>query len=215
MKINQQTTAVIFFALLISPFAFSSSELPWVFVKSEAGIIIHKRAHREGLVEIRAQMQTPTTYSGFLSLLEDSQNVPNWVDNVSESRVLRQISATENIVYTLFKAPWPARDRDMVTYSKYTIENDQFILSIKDASTYLPREPGYIRIYNVKALWTLQPLNNSNTYITYTAYANAGGILPNWLMNKLSISSALNTFKRLREQLPKYQSQQHPNLPSE
>jgi hypothetical protein len=188
---------------------------PWQFVKSEDGIIIDKRPHSEGLVEIRAQMQTPTTYSGFLLLLEDSENVPNWIDNVSQSRVLMQISAAENIVYTQFKAPWPARDRDMVTYSKYSIEDGQFVLSIKDASNYLAKESGYIRIYDVDARWTLQPLTNGNTYITYTAYANAGGILPNWLMNKLSIGSALSTFKGLKEQLPKYQGQQHPNLPSE
>jgi hypothetical protein len=56
---------------------------PWQFVKSEDGIVIDKRPHSEGLVEIRAQMQTPTSYSGFLLLLEDSDNVPNWLDNVS------------------------------------------------------------------------------------------------------------------------------------
>ena len=156
---------------------------PWQFVKSEDGIVIDKRPHSEGLVEIRAKMQTPTSYSGFLLLLEDSDNVPNWIDNVSESQVLMQISETENIVYTQFKAPWPARNRDMVTYSQYSVEDGQFVLSIKDASNYLAKESGYIRIYDVDALWTLQPLTNGNTYITYTAYANAGGILPNWLMN--------------------------------
>ncbi|MEZ8814248.1 hypothetical protein AB6E02_02260 [Vibrio cyclitrophicus] len=171
---------------------------PWQFVKSEDGIVIDKRPHSEGLVEIRAKMQTPTSYSGFLLLLEDSDNVPNWIDNVSESQVLMQISETENIVY-----------------SQYSVEDGQFVLSIKDASNYLAKESGYIRIYDVDALWTLQPLTNGNTYITYTAYANAGGILPNWLMNKLSIGSALSTFKGLKEQLPKYQGQQHPHLPSE
>ena len=74
-------------------------------------------------------MQVETSYSGFLLLLEDSDNVPNWIDNVSHSEVLMQISANENIVYTQFKAPWPARDRDMVTYSKYEVEEGQFTLS--------------------------------------------------------------------------------------
>ncbi|NOJ11721.1 START domain-containing protein [Vibrio splendidus] len=203
------------FALGLCALSTLTYASPWQFVKSEDGIIIDKRPHSEGLVEIRAQMQTPTTYSGFLLLLEDSENVPNWIDNVSQSRVLMQISEAENIVYTQFKAPWPARDRDMVTYSKYSIEDGQFVLSIKDASNYLAKESGYIRIYDVDARWTLQPLTNGNTYITYTAYANAGGILPNWLMNKLSIGSALSTFKGMKEQLPKYQGQQHPNLPSE
>ncbi|MEZ9071259.1 START domain-containing protein [Vibrio splendidus] len=187
---------------------------PWQFVKSEDGITIHKRNHGNGLVEVRAQMQVETSYSGFLLLLEDSDNIPNWIDNVSNSEVLMQISSNENIVYTQFKAPWPARDRDMVTYSSYGVEDNQFTLTIKDASNYLAKEPGYIRIKEVDALWTLDALTNGFTHISYTAYANAGGILPDWLMNRLSANNAFSTFNKLKSQLPKYQGQQHPNLPS-
>jgi len=185
---------------------------PWTFVKSDDGITIHKRDHGNGLVEIRAQMQVETSYSGFLLLLEDSDNVPNWIDNVSHTEVLMQISANENIVYTQFKAPWPARDRDMLTYSKYEVEEGQFTLTIKDASNYLAKESGYIRIRDVDAIWTLQPLTNGFTHINYIAYANAGGILPDWLMNRLSANNAFNTFQKLKRQLPKYQGKQHPNL---
>lgn len=199
-------------ALGLCLFSALSYATPWQFVKSENGITIHKRNHGNGLVEVRAQMQVETSYSGFLLLLEDSDNVPNWIDNVSHSEVLMQISSNENIVYTQFKAPWPARDRDMVTYSKYEVEDGQFTLTIKDASNYLAKESGYIRINEVDALWVLQPLTNGLTHITYTAYANAGGILPDWLMNRLSANNAFSTFKKLKDQLPKYQGQQHPNL---
>lgn len=193
-------------------FSALSYATQWQFVKSESGITIHKRNHGNGLVEVRAQMQVETSYSGFLLLLEDSDNVPNWIDNVSHSEVLMQFSSNENIVYTQFKAPWPARDRDMVTYSKYEVKDGQFTLAIKDASNYLAKESGYIRINEVDALWVLQPLTNGLTHITYTAYANAGGILPDWLMNRLSANNAFSTFKKLKDQLPKYQGQQHPNL---
>ncbi len=75
----------------------------WQFDSDNDGITIYTREHTDGLVEIRAQMFTPTTYSAFLTLLEDSENVPNWIDNASHSRVLRQISISENIVYTSLK----------------------------------------------------------------------------------------------------------------
>ncbi|MGB1319813.1 MAG: START domain-containing protein [Vibrio gallaecicus] len=195
--------------------AFAQTPLPWLFATSENGITLHKRHHTDGLIEIRAQTFAQTSYSGFLLLLEDSKNVPKWIDNVENSYVLQQISENENIVYTQFLAPWPAKDRDMVTYSRYQIEDGQFVLTIKDASSYLPLQPGYIRILGVKAQWVLQPLDNGTTHITYTAYADPGGALPDWLSNKLSVSGALSTFKGLKEQLPKYQNKQHPNLPKE
>ncbi|MGF1754809.1 START domain-containing protein [Vibrio makurazakiensis] len=201
--------------LIVSFHSTAEQTNPWLFVTSENGITIHKRPHSDGLVEIKAQMQAKTTYSGFLLLLEDSANVPNWIDRVSMSEVLKQLSTNENIVYTQFSAPWPARDRDMVTYSKYELGNGQFELTITDASTYIEKRSGYLRISKVEALWVLQPLNSGTTHITYTAFADPGGILPDWLSNKLSVAGALSTFQGLREQLPKYQNSQHPNLPLE
>ncbi|WP_394246702.1 START domain-containing protein [Vibrio profundi] len=193
---------------------YASATQPWLFVKSEDGIILHKRPHSDGLIEIKAQMQVNTSYSGFLLLLEDTPNIPNWIENASKSEVLVQLSSNENIVYTQFRAPWPARDRDMVTYSKYEVGNGQFELKIEDASTYLAKNEDYLRITKVNALWVLQPLTSGTTHITYTAFADPGGILPDWLANKLSISAALSTFQGLRAHLPNYQHLQHPNLPS-
>ncbi|GLO59957.1 hypothetical protein MACH09_04650 [Vibrio sp. MACH09] len=193
--------------LLAEPFAY------WKFDSNRNGISIYSREHSDGLVEIRAQMFTPTSYGAFLSLLEDSKNVPNWIANVSSSQVLKQISATENIVYTQFAAPWPATNRDMVTYSKYSIEDSAFTLSIKDAplSTFPPQQ-GYVRIHSVTATWLLQKLTNGLTVIEYTAFAHPGGDLPDWLINKLAIESARETFEGLRAQLPNYQTRSHPQI---
>ncbi len=188
----------------------SISNLPWKLAKSEDGIRIHTREHQGGLIEIRAQMLVKTNYQAFLVLLEDSNNLPNWVDNVSESRVLEQLSPSENIVYTKFAAPWPAKDRDMVTYSRYQRLDGAFQLEIKDASTQYPEQEGYVRIKSVEANWTLEKLTNGLTHINYTAYADPGGLLPDWLANKLSISGAFNTFAALKRQLPEYQNRQHP-----
>lgn len=185
----------------------------WQFEGDNDGISIYSREHSDGLVEVRAQMFAPTSYGAFLTLLEDSKNVPNWIDNVSHSRVVTQLSANENIVYTQFAAPWPALDRDMVTYSKYTIDEIGFTLQIEDApSSTLPEQDDYIRIRNVDATWSLQKLTNGTTLIEYTAFANPGGILPDWIINNLTKESARNTFENLRQQLPQYQQYSHPNI---
>ena len=198
---------------LIAPSVDAEPSSSWQFEGSNDGISIYSREHSDGLIEVRAQMFTPTSYGAFLTLLEDSENVPNWIDNVSHSRVLSQISASENVVYTQFSAPWPARDRDMVTYSKYTIDEIGFTLQIEDApSSALPQQDGYIRIRNVDAVWSLQKLTNGTTLIEYTAFANPGGILPDWIINNLTKESARNTFENLRQQLPEYQQYNHPNI---
>ncbi|MBY8091797.1 START domain-containing protein [Vibrio fluvialis] len=201
--------------LLLLPmisWAETAQPVPWEMAKNQDGITIQTRKHRDGLVEIRAQMFVNTTYAAFMTLLEDSSNVPNWIDNVDSSRVLKQISDNENIVYTRFAAPWPARDRDMVTYSQFKQFAGALVLTIKDASDQYPEQEGFVRIKAVKATWTLEKLTNGMTHIDYTAFADPGGMLPNWLANKLSVSSAFNTFEGLRTQLPDYQNKLHPHV---
>ncbi|KJY82147.1 hypothetical protein TW81_14990 [Vibrio galatheae] len=198
--------SIVVFAICTASFSSAKPVANWKFESDENGITIYSREHSDGLVEIRARMFAPTSYNAFLALLEDTENVPNWIDNVSHSRVIRKISESENIVYTQFSAPWPAKDRDMVTYSRYKIDDIGFTLDIQDAPpASLPEQEGYIRITAVKATWTLQKLNTGNTLIEYIAYADPGGALPDWLANKLAKESARNTFEGLRAQLPNYQ----------
>ncbi|WP_417869186.1 START domain-containing protein [Vibrio furnissii] len=202
-------------ALWILPMLSWANDAPpiaWHMAKSDNGITIQTRKHRDGLVEIRAQMLVPTTYAAFMNLLENSSNLPNWIDHVASSRVLKQISDHENIVYTRFSAPWPARDRDMVTYSQFQQFPGSLVLTIEDASDQYPEKEGFVRIKAVKATWVLEKLTNGMTHIDYTAFADPDGMLPNWLANKLSVSSAFNTFEALREQLPKYQGKRHPHV---
>ncbi|MDE1326394.1 START domain-containing protein [Vibrio aestuarianus] len=198
--------------VLFSITASAAPSLEWQFIKTDNGITLHSRNHSDGLVEIRTQMFVPTSYSAFLLLLEDSERVPKWIDNVSHSKVLKQLSANENVVYTQFSAPWPAKDRDMVTYSQYALKDGALRLEIYDAPNYLPEQSGYIRITQVKANWTLQKLTDGMTHIEYIAFANPGGALPDWLVNKLSVNSAFATFQGLRRELPAYQGKPHPNL---
>ncbi len=200
-------------ALLFSALVNAKQINQWEFDSDDDGIIIYSREHKEGLVEISAQMFTPTSYGAFLTLLEDSENVPNWINNASHSRVLNQISVNENIVYTQFSAPWPVKDRDMVTYSRYWLDDLGFNIIIQDApKDALAQQDEYIRIHSVEARWTLQKLNDGTTSIQYRAFANAGGLLPTWLMNRLSKESARTTFNNLRQQLPNYQQHTHPNI---
>ncbi|KIP69836.1 hypothetical protein SN13_09795 [Vibrio alginolyticus] len=200
-------------ATLISAGTDASANENWQFESDKNGITIYSREHSDGLVEIRARMFTPTSYGAFLTLLEDSDNIPNWIDNASHSQVLNQISATENIVYTQFKAPWPAKNRDMVTYSKYWVDELGFTIEIKSApDSYLAEQNGYVRIRSVDATWELQKLTNDTTLVEYKAFADPGGLLPNWLINKLSKESAWATFSNLRKELPEYQQYSHPQI---
>ncbi|MCW8346921.1 START domain-containing protein [Vibrio sp. ZSDZ65] len=185
---------------------------PWLVSYNQDAITLYKREHKDGLVEIRVHADVETTFSGFLLLFEDTEHVPTWLHNVDQTKVLSQLSVNENIVYTTFAAPWPALDRDMVTYSRYYQQGKRFVLEIRDASEYLAKQAGFIRITQVKSRWELTKLGDGQVFIMYTAFADPGGALPDWLVNQLAIDGAIETFKGLKREIRHYQHLSHPNI---
>ncbi len=184
----------------------------WLIVDHVDGITLYQREHQDGLVEIRVDARIKTSFAAFMLMLEDAQRVPHWLHNVDSTQVLSQLSPTENIVYTTFLAPWPATNRDMVTYSSYLVDDKQLILDIQDASTYLSVQPGYIRITDVRSQWILTKLRDGDTLIVYTAFANPNGALPTWLVNDLARDGAIKTFQGLKKEIGRYQSLTHPMI---
>lgn len=191
---------------IVAPTFHVFAENHWQAVSVDNGVIIHKREAALGLIEVRVQTITHTSFRGFLNLLNDTKNLSLWVSHAKEAHILKRISETENIVQTIFSAPWPASDRDMVTYSQYfTPDKNTLILNVKDARSSYPKQKELVRITDVSANWTLQKLNNGMTHISYTAYANPQGILPIRLANKITIDSVRATFLNLKKRLPLYQ----------
>ncbi|OEF23704.1 START domain-containing protein [Vibrio rumoiensis] len=198
---------------LLCSFSVLAEIEPWQPYKQESGIFISQREHDNGLVEIRATTEISTSLSSFLFLLQDVDRAPQWLDGIEKTQVLQQITPDKNIVYTLFRAPWPVKDRDMVTFSQfYQTSSNQFAIEIKSDDAYLPNQDGRIRIRDVNAMWILTKLDNGKTKIDYEAYADPGGILPTWLVNDLARKGALKTFQNLKQILPEYQKKQHPDL---
>ncbi|PAJ76060.1 hypothetical protein CJF42_02145 [Pseudoalteromonas sp. NBT06-2] len=184
----------------------ANSAETWVLHKNESGIKVYKKVQPTGLVELKAQMQLKAKVSDFTTLLENTNNAPQWLDGVIYVKVLKRLSESENFVYSVFEAPWPVKNRDMLIYSQYNFKGDgSLVINMKTADRTLindfKKNQDNIAITGVVASWQLTPITDNMLEITYIAYADPGGNLPNWLINKVALSSTYNTFKNLLQQL--------------
>ncbi|WP_418642564.1 START domain-containing protein [Vibrio chaetopteri] len=213
LKWNVYGVILVCLGLLNTPIAAAApSGKHWLVSYNQDAVTLYKREHHSGLIEIRVHADVSTTFSAFLRLFEDTMNVPNWLHNVDQTKVLAQLSPNENVVYTTFAAPWPAKNRDMVTYSRYYQTGKRFVLEISDASDYLAPQPDYIRIHKVRSRWELTKIDDGQVFVVYTAFADVGGALPDWLANQLTIEGAIETFKGLKREIADYQHLSHPNV---
>ena len=197
-----------FFSLLLVILSFSSSAEDWSLVKESDGIQLYARKQASGLFEIKASTYVSAPPKAFINLLMDTDSGPQWIDNAVSVEVLSSPTPHIMIVQTLLNAPWPLKNRDMVTQSETTYDQQSGVISltITDKSNYVPESPSRMRMKNIMGTWTLKP-NQNGTEITYQGSGEAGGIIPTWLSNRVLVNSTFKSFENMRQKIKetKYQ----------
>jgi hypothetical protein len=187
---------------LISSVSVSANlaESKWQVEKSQDGVAVFTRETPSGYKEVKAQVTIKSTPEEFLALLDKTQSAPLWIDKCRKVELLAKPSEHERIVRSTFAAPWPVKDRDMVTYSLTQIDKStgNVIISISDRATQFALQDNVVRMQNVSGQWQLLTNSDYTTTIIYQGYGEPAGNLPTWLANTLVVSSLLTTFQNLR-----------------
>ncbi len=207
---GQPALSKLLWGLILAPtLAFGQ----WQAQPERNGVKLWTEQGRDGLVRVRAQCQVVTRLSAFAAVMNDLEAVPQWMAHVEAVKRLDKPSTTEDVIHTRFHLPWPARNRDAVTLSAWRQDPDfTLYLDIKDAAERYPQLKGYVRMHGVSGQWRLAPLGQGLTEIRYTGSADPAGWLPDWLVNKLSVSSTVKTLAGLCNRITelKYQDSQYP-----
>lgn len=175
----------------------------WQVKHSQKGITVLTRETPSGYDEVKASVNINASPLDFITLLEDVERAPQWIARCEKVELLKTLSETERIVKSTFSAPWPVRDREMITYSITTINpyNGSVRIEISDRSHLYPENRQKVRMLNVSGHWQLDILDNGLTSVTYQGYGEPSGNLPRWLSNQLVASSIYTTFANMRDLL--------------
>ena len=105
-------------------------------------------------------------------------------------------SPHELLVYSVFKLPFPFRDRSMC--ERFLIEEDNITGTTKitwhQEWEKAPLEKGITRMPVAKGSWVFEPYGKHESLATYQVYTDPGGRLPGWMYN-------LTVRKGLRKEL--------------
>lgn len=187
---------VILLALLNSNQSLAND---WKLEKQKNNVSIYSKQTDSGYKEILVKTTVDTNPYALVALLDDVTFSPQWIHNCLEVKILEEISPTERLVNSFFAAPWPIKDRDMVTVSSTTVSDNMVQIQISDRGNTTPRHPKYVRMQNMHGLWEAIRLESGKSEITYTGGGNPGGNLPTFIANKEMISSMFKTFQNLSE----------------
>ena len=212
----------------------SAFPLQWRLERSKENLKIYSAESDVGsILSIKAELEVESTLSGFLLFLQDTENIPNWLDNANYSQVLSQISQSKNRFVTYFDGVWPVKPRHMVIESEI-VQNDDLSIDIfvtdsnfKDEGEKLVAEnKKSIKITVHHAHWHISPITtakaksnhnatsqdtpqNTRLLIAYQFQVDPNGALPSWLVNRMTVSSIFTTMNNLAYLLPISEWQQY------
>ncbi|MBS1257558.1 MAG: hypothetical protein MAG551_00602 [Candidatus Scalindua arabica] len=93
----------------------TAEEEEWRFVYEADGITVHKRV-KEGtnLFEFKSTGALRGEISDYLSVIKDTEIMPDWAPQCIEAQNIANINDHEDIVYVACNGVWPVADRDYV-----------------------------------------------------------------------------------------------------
>jgi hypothetical protein len=189
----------------------AKAEEAWSLYKKADGISMHQRhvdVSGQKILEIKVQLEYQGSIGAFLHLLADTNNAALWLHNVAQVKLLGKKAANEDLVYSRFSAPWPLADRELVSCSDWA-QDDGFTLNVEvgDCGDLYPQNPGKVRIRNFTASWQLFLRPDGKVQLLYTGTADAGGAVPRFFSDPITLSSSWKSFNGLKRQIEKPQYQ--------
>lgn len=210
-----------------------NKEKPWQVWRTDDDLSVSYRiSGYNDLIEIKAEATLTSSLAGFIYFLEDLPQTPAWLDNAESAKIIKQISANENIFVIRFEGLWPISAREMVVHSRYW-QNEDLSLEIKvtDAADSAAVDSAAlnglviddffidntietqnaIRMQVLSAHWKIVPTKVNQIDITYQFTVDPKGNIPQWLTKPVTLNGIWTTLNNMREQLPKSAWQQQVN----
>ncbi len=173
----------------------------WKLAKNSEGIKVYTREFENSdIKEFKAVTIVNTPIKNIENLLDNTEKLYTWMENVKESRSLKQIGSQSQYVYFVIKFPWPFSDRDMILKETKERKSDGTITYVSQSvPDFIPEKDDYERMKVAKGMWKLSPLSENRTQVFYQFYGDPAGSIPNWLVNLFIVDGPYKTLKNIKE----------------
>lgn len=193
-------TAITIWIVTISAFVRGQSE--WQLVKDNQGIQVFVRTNdTTKYKEFKAQMEIPAHLEEVLNVIWDGDHLYQWHYQTTESKLIKKINNTQQIVYMRNDLPWPLQDREVYTLMKlYQPTSHIFKIDLLPAAGTFIQQNKTIQIKNFKGHWYLEQ-SPKGTIVIQEMQGDPGGSIPPFLFNIFLTNGPFSTFLELKNKL--------------
>lgn len=140
----------------------------WKLEKNKDHIQVYsRRLPNSKLSELKVECTMPGTQSQLVALLSDITNYENVIYKMKLAKLVKRVSETELIYYSVSALPWPVSDRDMAIRLSFNYVPTSKTLYIKgvDVPNLVASYPGRVRITNWLANWQVRQITDNQMQI--------------------------------------------------
>lgn len=150
---------------------------------------------------VMSVMEVEATPKQLAALVMDLENCPNWASLCKSAKVIERISVNETYVHSVNNAPFPVRNRDIVSHVKWSYDHVSGKVSMRSdaAPDKLPKKRGLVRIRYASSEWHFTPKPNGMVLVENYAHVDPNGKVPAWLINLTIVESPYKTLKNMRK----------------
>jgi hypothetical protein len=193
--------------------------VPWEKIGDSDGIGVYRReVPGSPLIAFKGEGYVNASIIRVASVLVDSDRAPEWVDSLTESKIIRWVSETETVHYDHIATPIILKDRDFVSTCKLTFDPQRknVTLKINAIKDVLAPETSYVRGELLHSSFSLTSAERgTKTFVVAEIHADPKGSVAHWIVNLFQKRWPHNTLTRLRAQVAKPDIKEHPRLKSE
>ena len=175
----------------------------WDLAKDKNGVRVYTRKIENwGIKEYKVKITVKASLSVVVAALKDVPGRYNWLHNALEIREVERPDKDVVIVYNKVDAPWPVSDRDNITSFSFSYPTSKSArIDMKAIATHkkAPIYDGVVRIKRIKGYWLLKDKGNGYVELIQQCVAEAGGSLPDWLVNSAVVDNPYNTMYKLKK----------------
>lgn len=194
---------LFFFLYFLSSHSFAQEDVEWSLQKSNDGIDVYTKVSPDSKFKsIKAITSFDFPLKTIVGVITDADSHYKWINNCTESKLLKASGDTSIIFYEYYHLPWPASDRDIVIETKIEYKDPKSVtLTSKARPDYIAEKDGVVRIQEFAGSWGLSLQPDSRIRGIYIAMVNPGGYLPAWLVNLFIINGPYDSFVNMKKRL--------------
>jgi ribosome-associated toxin RatA of RatAB toxin-antitoxin module len=178
----------------------------WKLSTEKEGIKVYTRSIPNSKIKaLKADCIMNAKPSQFVAVILDVKGSESWVYHAKGVKLLKQVSPSELFYYSEVVVPWPFQNRDYIAHIIISQNPKTKVVTI-DApclADMVPEKNNIVRIRHSVGKWTITPTGNSQIKVEYEIEVDPAGAIPAWLINLFATKGPLETFERLKLELPK------------